>query len=113
MITDRRFRIQHLIAIAKVTERDELREELLDEALSLMMLEPISISDGFDDFLSSNNNVGRFKRSELYESYCNFIYGLQYKPLSKRAFYWQMRQRGPLFGFREIRSGGVDYFTNE
>lgn len=97
-ITDVRYKIDSLIAIAKITASPSLRQELLDEALELLRA-PELTKNTIDSFLESweASDKERIKTRDCYNLYKKAC-GLHGWPIvGKQAFFESLKRRGLIF----------------
>ena len=111
---DIRFRIDSLIAIAKSTTDDELRERLLAEAVELLDFTDDQ-EDGqkkeFDSVKSFVDDIviykprSKVRRADVYDRYYKYCFDNRYIAISRGKFYTHMRALGfPTFRGSSTRS---------
>ena len=111
-VTDVRYKIDSLIAIAKITASPSLRQELLDEALELLRGAESTRSsiDLFLDSYTSSDKL-RITTRELYNLYKKACGVGGWPIVGKHAFFESLRRRG--FVFSRLHGYDVVYIEKK
>lgn len=106
-----RYRIDKLIELARITNDEQLRESLIDEALTLLNVQQGQGLSSVDTFINSKvimNPSAKQPRAELYNAYSKYCEENGLPLVSNRQLYKMLEEAGYKTNYV---TNGVRYIT--